>query len=106
MANDDKDAVIEKLLARIDALEARVGPDPAAEVPVLKDWPRMVHRRGHLKGQIDHPGVLQLKVQTPDALAEALENGWQEEPLEPLDHDDAEALIPVKAKAKAKAKAA
>jgi hypothetical protein len=101
---DPKDELIAKLNARLEALEARLGPDPAAVEAPSKDFPRVLYMRGHKKGQIDHPGNVTKIVRSAEQLEAAVAEGWSTEPHPHLDLDEAEELAKEQAKSKAAAK--
>lgn len=112
---DEKDVTIQQLLAanaalmdRLTKLEARMPPEEAAAPEPGKklDFPAVVYKRGHKKGQIDHPGNLTQIVGDEAALAVALNDGWQEAPFDHLDLDEAEELAKEMSKSTSKKKKA
>lgn len=70
-------AQLAELAGRLPAVE----PEPPPPGTILR-FPLTVSKPGHKKGQVDHPGVLQMVVKDEAALAAAKADGWSEDPLE------------------------
>ena len=97
---------VEVLLDRIKALESRLNPQIISSDQRLIDindvrvpykfqpFPKVVYKRGHKKGQVDHPGNLTKVVASQRELESALAKGWSQEPFEHVWPEDQPAPAP------------